>query len=197
MFWHVGANNTGEFDTGSKNVNSGCILRAFGYNQWEIVLFPESSSKLSAKWQGLFGVTWQVGEVDWGQVNRQGQCITNITNLLKLWMEAILVDLAMVILKRVVLGPEVNLKNAAQLTPLPCGHHLSLSLKAEVAQLQSVFWCVFAPFMVTLISQNTIHWDSLGDGCTQPPLLLTRTQKTGGSEGAPGYTWFGCKWAPQ
>ncbi|KAI5617023.1 hypothetical protein C0J50_23276 [Silurus asotus] len=110
-------------------------------------LYPTSSSKLLAKWQGPFEVTRRVGDVDYEvrRTDRGGALQVYHLNLLKLWSEMAPVSLATVIPERVELGPEVRLKTASESASVPCGDHLSPSQRAQVSRLQQEFADVFSP----------------------------------------------------
>lgn len=56
-------------------------------------------------------------------------------NLLKRWKEAVPAALTMVLQEREELGLEISQKSVAQFTSVPCGDHLSLSQRLQVAKL--------------------------------------------------------------
>lgn len=88
------------------------------------------------------------------QTDRGGAFQIHHLSLLKPWREVVPVSLVMVVHKGEDLGPEVNLKRAAQSTPVPCGDHLSPPQRTEVDKLESFLMC-FCLYPVTLISQRT------------------------------------------
>ncbi len=76
-------------DKQSRLYNRGARLRNFTPGDKVLVLLPTSSSKLLAKWQGLFEVTRRVGDLNYEVVrtNRSGAHQIYHLNLLKKWNE--------------------------------------------------------------------------------------------------------------
>ncbi len=111
-----------------------------------LVLLPTSSSKLLAKWQGSFVVTWRVGELDYEvkRMDRGDACQIYHLNLLKRWNEVTSVGLAAVVSNEDDLGPEAALKHNP-LALVSGGDHLSPRQLTDLAQLQADFADVFSP----------------------------------------------------
>ncbi len=86
-------------DRQSRLYNRGARLRQFTPGDKVLVLLPMSSSKLLAKWQGPFMVTWRVGELDYEvkQTDRGDACQIYPLNLLKRWNEGTSVGLAAIV----------------------------------------------------------------------------------------------------
>ena len=101
-----------------------------------LVLFPSSSSKLRANWQGLFVVTQRVGDVNYEVVHSDRGGATQIyhLNLLKAWREAELVSLVTTVTERDEVGPEVP--KSPNSSSLLCDDYFTLSQGADIARLQ-------------------------------------------------------------
>lgn len=76
-----------------------------------LVLLPTSNSKLLAKWQGSFVVTWRVWDLNYEVriTNRGGACQLYHFNLLKHWNEVTLVELTAAVSEED-LGPEAAIQ---------------------------------------------------------------------------------------
>ncbi len=122
-------------DKQSRLYNRGTRLRKFALGDKVLVLLPTSSSKLLAKWQGPFEVTWRVGVLNYEVVrtDRSGARQIYHLNLLKKWSEVEPVMLATAVSGEDDLGPEVITKIQ------------SLTLATDVARLQKEFADVFSP----------------------------------------------------
>ncbi len=133
-------------DRQSRLYNQGTRLRKFAPGEKVLVLLPTSSSKLLAKWQGPFEVTWRIGDLNYEVVrtDRNGAHQIYHLNLLKKWIEAESVMLATAVSGEEDLRPEVNNKPQS-LALAPGGDHLSPSQLADVAKLQAAFADVFSP----------------------------------------------------
>ncbi len=113
-------------DRQSRLYNRGARLRQFMPGDKVLVLLPMSSSKLLAKWQGPFMVTWRVGELDYEvkRTDRGDACQIYHLNLLKRWNEGTLVGLAAIFSNEDDLGPEAAVKSDL-LALVSGGDHLS------------------------------------------------------------------------
>ncbi|XP_060776904.1 uncharacterized protein LOC132886358 [Neoarius graeffei] len=140
--------------------NRGAWLRELAPGDKVLIFLATSSSKLLAKWQGPFELTWQIVEVDYEvkPPDRADTCQIYHLNLLKPWREEIPVALVMVVLETAELGLEVSLKIALQFTLVPCGEHLSPPQRAQDIRLQEEFSNVFSPFQCcTKLIQHHIN----------------------------------------
>ncbi len=126
--------------------NRGTRLRQFTPGEKVLVLLPTSNSKLLAKWQGPFVVTWRVGELNYEvkRTDRGGACQIYHLNLLKRWNEGTLVGLAAVVSNEDDLRPEAAPKHNP-LALVSGRDHLSLLQLADLAKLQADFADVFSP----------------------------------------------------